>query len=126
MHDDPLTDFESALRQLHPARPRTTAAQILTQSAVHQARRRTRQWQAVAALLALTTTLSLLARPAPRIIEKPILIEPQPLTVTTSTPGRLTYLDLRTRILSQGLDALDKSPTHTPNTKTPRATSIEF
>jgi hypothetical protein len=121
-------ELEAALSGLTPAAPGFTLERIQTRALVDRERRRTRIWQAVAALLAVAAGVAFTIQPAPRVVqvERVILrdrLQPAqsqfisddaPPAVTPMRPtGDYAYLRLRERVLAtpapQGARAVELS-----------------
>jgi hypothetical protein len=118
-------ELEAALSGLTPAAPGFTLERIQTRALVDRERRRTRIWQAVAALLAVAAGVAFTIQPAPRVVqvERVILrdrLQPAqsqfisddaPPAVTPMRPtGDYAYLRLRERVLAKGVESLRATP----------------
>ena len=116
-------ELEAALGGLTPVAPSFTLERINVRALVARERRRTRIWQAVAALLAVTAGVAFTVEPAPRVVQVERVIQPdrqQPVEnqfVVANDRARLadsplqtvddyTYLRLRERVLARGVESL--------------------
>lgn len=118
-------ELEAALGGLAPAAPSFTLERIQTRALVDRERRRTRIWQAVAALLAVAAGIGFSIQPAPRVVqvERVILRDRQqpvqsqfisddapPATALPQPTGDYAYLRLRERVLAKGVESLRATP----------------
>jgi hypothetical protein len=114
-------ELEGALSALTPAAPSFTLERIQTRALLDRERRRTRLWQAVAALLAVAAGVGFSIKPAPRVVqvERVVLrdrdkpVESQfisddapPETSAPQPTGDYAYLRLRERVLAKGVESL--------------------
>jgi hypothetical protein len=118
-------ELEAALSGLTPAAPSFTFQRIQTRALLNRERRRTRLWQAVAALLAMAAGVGFTIKPAPRIVqverqvERIVLRDRQkpaenqfisddapPATLAPQPIGDYAYLRLRQRVLTNGVASL--------------------
>jgi hypothetical protein len=118
-------ELEGALSALTPAAPSFTLERIQTRALLDRERRRTRIWQAVAALLAVAAGVGFSIKPAPRVVQvervvlrdrdKPVesqfISDDAPPAVTPMRPtGDYAYLRLRERVLAKGVESLRATP----------------
>jgi len=116
-------ELEGALAGLAPASPTFTLQQAQIRALVAHERRRTRAWQAVAAVLAVAAGISFYARVTPRpeaaVVERvvwrdrapsatPSSVQAVPPAVerSASPPASFAYLELREKVLSRGVESL--------------------
>jgi hypothetical protein len=117
-------ELEAALGGLTPAAPGFTLERIKLRALVNRERRRTRIWQAVAALLALAAGVGFSMKPAPRVVqvERVVLRDRQlppdtqfvsdealPPATPAKPVGDYAYLRLRERVLAKGVESLPAS-----------------
>jgi hypothetical protein len=120
-----VRELEGALGKLRPASPRFTLEQMLAQAQLDRQRRRTRVWQAIAAVLAIAAAASFWVKPAVRTVEVPTVVYLKaPETGNVRTPnaeakndqplvlvnGDFAYLNLRDKLLERGVNALRTTP----------------
>src|SRR4051812_40227599 len=114
-------ELEAALGGLTPAAPSFTLERIKVRALVDRERRRTRVWQAVAALLAVAAGGGVFMKPAPRVVEvervvlrdrerpveKQFVSDDAPPSVPPAQPvGDYAYLRMRERVLAKGVESL--------------------
>jgi hypothetical protein len=114
-------ELEAALGELVPAAAAGfTVAQVQARALVQRERRRTRIWQAVAALLAVAAGVGMWTKPAPRVVEveRVVLRERErpaerhwlnDETPTKQAAGDYAYLRLRDQVLAEGVESLRAS-----------------
>jgi hypothetical protein len=114
-------ELEAMFATLKPAAPSFTEAQIAYEAGRRAGRTQVVRWRAAAAILVGALGLLILARPAPRTIEKLVVVQSAPLEAKTfpaidrqpyaiaspAAPG--TYLNLRQAIVERGVDALPRA-----------------
>ena len=110
-------ELESALGCLRPAGAGMDRGELMFRLGQASVRRRGRIWQGLAAVLVACLAISLIARPAPREVERIVrvpVVQPveagetlSPVLVATASalPDN-AYLKVRRRVLDRGLDAL--------------------
>jgi hypothetical protein len=116
MQDEPrLTpaerEFELALAKLRPAPPGIDPAELAWRAAQRRASRSLWAWRGLAGALAAGLLIAVMLRPAPQVIERVTVVErDRPRHVETPRPvshlGGSSYLLLREKVLSEGIDAL--------------------
>ena len=115
-------EAELALSALRPARPGFDVGQLTFEAARRASGKEVWAWRGIAAALAAGLVLSMLLRPSPRVVEKPVYVQvpshesPQPThspvaTATLPEPefvlrGGNDYLALRDRVLALGIRSL--------------------
>jgi hypothetical protein len=114
-------ELEAALGGLTPVAPTFTLERIQVRALVERERRRTRMWQAIAAVLAVTAGIGFSTKPAPRIlqlervvlrdrqtpVEKQFVSDDSMTAVSPAPPvGDYAYLRLRERVLAKGVESL--------------------
>lgn len=114
-------ELESALGQLTPANVQRSRDDVIYLAGVSAGKRAARVplriWQSLAALLAISTAISLV----PHRVEQPIA-QSTPTYVTPvadATPQPFSALSLRNAVMTHGLEGLPPSYDDTPNRPTP-------
>jgi hypothetical protein len=116
-------ELEAALGGLSPVASGLTMEKVRVRALVDRERRRTRVWQAVAALLAVAAGAGFWARPAPRVVEVERVVlrvrEPAgdhrwvndeaPVVSPKPAAGDYAYLRLRDQVLTNGVESLRAS-----------------
>lgn len=116
-------ELESALGSLKPAASHAGRDELMFNAGQAAARRHTHSWQLLSVILACVLTASVIMRPEPKtqIIENteyvymPIPTTPTTpvahLTGNTPRPNPNSYITLRNKILTDGLEALPENRT---------------
>jgi hypothetical protein len=112
-------ELEAALSELVPAAPAGfTFAQLQARALLERERRRTRVWQAVAALLAVAAGVGIWTKPATRVVEvERVVLRERPVerhwvndeAPAKQAPGDYAYLRLRDQVLAEGVESLRAS-----------------
>jgi hypothetical protein len=113
-------ELEAALGGLVPAAAGFPFAQVQARALVERERKRTRVWQAVAALLAVAAGVGILTKPAPRVVEvERVVLRERERPVerhwvndeapAKQAPGDYAYLRLRDQVLAEGVESLRAS-----------------
>ncbi|MDB5323776.1 MAG: hypothetical protein JWN40_5407 [Phycisphaerales bacterium] len=117
-------ELEAALGGLAPAAViGLTMEKVSMRALVDRERRRTRVWQAVAALLAVAAGAGFLAKPAPRVVEVERVVlrdreragehrwvnDEAPVVSPKPAAGDYAYLRLRDQVLANGVESLRAS-----------------
>ena len=124
----PERELEAALGSLSPAAPTLDRDRLMFRAGQASTRRRARAWQGLAAALAVTTTVSIVLRPAPSAV-RPTFVPgsgqtgsggsflanaPEPLTRHARLAAAGTYFRQRQALLSGEEEAA--MPTSAPST----------
>jgi hypothetical protein len=116
------SELESALSQLSPSNAAASRDNLLYLAGVFAGKRATRipirLWQSLAALLAISTAISLIPRLVPKL---PIAQSTLPHTTKNvdTAPQPYTAVSLLNAVMSRGLEGLPSPTDNTPSRPTP-------
>ena len=128
-------ELEAALGGLTPVAPGFTFETVRTRALVDRERRRTRIWQAVAAMLAVAAGVAFTIQPEPRVVQVERVVSRDDQTpagnqfvrddvlpaLSPVQPAEdYAYLRLRERVLTKGVESLRA----TPAAQGPRAVEV--